>query len=61
MADEFGTVQEGLRAALILLNSTPFDDIGNVKDRAGVVVRGEWWPEEQIRDKLAEVAERYRD
>jgi imidazolonepropionase-like amidohydrolase len=61
MADEFGTVEEGLRADLILLNSNPFDDIGNVKDRAGVVVRGEWWPEERIQEKLDEIAARYQE
>lgn len=56
--DEFGTIAEGLRADLILLNSNPFDDIANVKDRAGVIVRGEWWDEDRIQEKLEEIAER---
>ncbi|MCC5912984.1 MAG: amidohydrolase family protein [Balneolaceae bacterium] len=54
--DEFGMIEEGLRADLILLNSNPFEDIANVKNRAGVIVRGEWWPEDKIQDKLGELA-----
>jgi imidazolonepropionase-like amidohydrolase len=54
--DEFGTVQENRRADLILLNANPLDDIANVKERAGVMVRGEWWPEEKIQERLGEIA-----
>jgi imidazolonepropionase-like amidohydrolase len=54
--DEFGTVQENRRADLILLNANPLDDIANVKERAGVMVRGEWWTEEKIQERLSELA-----
>lgn len=55
-ADEFGTVAPGMRADLILLDADPLADVGNVKRRAGVMVRGKWWPEEQIQARLAEIA-----
>jgi imidazolonepropionase-like amidohydrolase len=54
--DEFGTVQENRLADLILLNANPLEDIANVKKRAGVMVWGEWWPEEKIQEKLSEIA-----
>jgi len=56
--EEFGTVQNGRRADLILLNSNPLEDISNVQDRSGVMVRGIWFPEEKIREKLQEIEER---
>lgn len=48
----FGTVREGLRADLILLNSNPLDDISNLEDRVGVMVRGRWLPQKYLNDKL---------
>lgn len=55
-ADEFGTIAPGMRADLILLDADPLADVGNVKRRAGVMLRGEWWPEEKIQARLAEIA-----
>lgn len=59
--NEFGTVQPGRRADLILLNSNPLDDISNVQDRAGVMVRGVWYPGEKINQKLREIELRNRE
>ena len=47
-ADEFGTVAEGQHADLLLLTANPLDDIGNVAKRAGVMLDGRWFPEEEI-------------
>ena len=55
-ADEFGTVAPGMRADLILLEADPLADVGNVRRRVGVMVRGEWWPGEKIQARLAEIA-----
>lgn len=55
--DTFGTVAVGRRADLLLLNANPMDDIGNVADRAGVMVRGRWIPETEIQARLEEIAE----
>ena len=58
-SDTFGTVAVGRRADLILLNSNPLDDTRNVADRAGVMVRGRWFPETYLQDQLDEIARRF--
>ncbi len=54
--EEFGTIQSGRRADLILLNSNPLENISSVQDRSGVMVRGTWYPEEMIQEKLEKIA-----
>ncbi len=54
--DSFGTIAPGHRADLILTNSNPLDDVANVADRAGVMVRGVWKSEDEIQAQLAEIA-----
>ena len=44
------------RADLILLEANPLEDIENLKERAGVMVRGQWFSREQIETKLKEIA-----
>ena len=58
-SDTFGTVEVGRRADLILLNSNPLDDVGNVADRAGVMVRGRWYSDSYIQERLDEIARRF--
>jgi hypothetical protein len=58
--DEFGTVQVGRRADLILLEANPLDDIANVRRRAGVMVRGNWLPENEIQQRLQTIAAEVR-
>ena len=58
-SDTFGTVAVGRRADFLLLNSNPLDDIGNVADRAGVMVRGRWFSEGYIQGRLDEIAQRF--
>ncbi|MYD70413.1 MAG: amidohydrolase family protein [Acidobacteria bacterium] len=57
--DEFGTVAVGLRADLILLDENPIDDIANVRDPAGVMIRGRWIPRDEISERLTEIARFY--
>ncbi|MFQ5703475.1 MAG: amidohydrolase family protein [Gemmatimonadales bacterium] len=59
--DSFGTVAVGRRADLILSNSNPLDDVANVADRAGVMVRGRWLPRSLIRQRLSEIAAAYEN
>lgn len=54
--DTFGTVAVGRRADLILTNSNPLDDVANVADRAGVMVRGAWKSEDEIQAGLEAIA-----
>ena len=57
--DEFGTVSVGKRADLILLNKNPLENVKNVQDRIGVMVRGKWYTEEQLQDSLQMLANRW--
>jgi imidazolonepropionase-like amidohydrolase len=54
----FGTVTEGARADLVLLDANPLQDLGNLTKRAGVMVRGKWVTGEEISRGLAELAAR---
>jgi imidazolonepropionase-like amidohydrolase len=53
---QFGSISVGNRADLVLLTANPLDDIGNIANRAGVMVRGRWIPESEIQRRLAEIA-----
>ena len=54
--DEFGTVQRGRRADLVLLEGNPLRDIANFDRQAGVMVRGRWLPAGEIRRRLEALA-----
>ena len=58
-ADEFGTVAVGRRADLMLLDANPIDDIANVRDPAGVMVRGRWLERAEIDEHLTAIARFY--
>ena len=53
---EFGMVAEGLRADLLLLDAHPLVDIANVGRRTGVMLRGEWYSQEELQRRLDEIA-----
>jgi imidazolonepropionase-like amidohydrolase len=58
--DNFGTVAVGKRADLILVNGNPLEDLANIAQRAGVMVRGRWLPEAEIQERLAKIEATYR-
>ena len=58
--DKFGTVVEGGRADLLLVERNPLEDVGNLKYRSGVMVRGLWLPEDAIQQRLARIAASYQ-
>jgi imidazolonepropionase-like amidohydrolase len=53
---EFGTVAVGKAADLLLLEANPLADVANVARRAGVMLRGRWLPEPELRRMLDEAA-----
>lgn len=53
---DFGTVEVGQRADLILLDANPLQSVANVSKRAGVMVRGRWLPESELRKMLENIA-----
>jgi imidazolonepropionase-like amidohydrolase len=52
---EFGTIEKGKRADLLLLNANPLEDISNTKKIAGVMVRGRWLTKSDLQKMLDEV------
>ncbi len=57
--DEWGTVEEGSRADLVLLSANPLVDISNTREIRGVMLRGDWLPQAELQGMLDEVAARY--
>ncbi len=57
--EEFGTVAVGKRADLILLDANPLEDVHNIKKRAGVMLRGRWFPEVELQQMLNRLVESY--
>ena len=55
----FGTVTVGQHADLILLGSNPLDDLDNLNDRVGVMIRGRWVPKAEIDSGLAALAAKH--
>ena len=55
----FGTVAVGQRADLVLLSRNPLDDLANLTDRVGVMVRGRWITRAEIDAGLAALAEKH--
>jgi imidazolonepropionase-like amidohydrolase len=59
-SDEFGTVEVGKRADLILLEDNPLDNVGNLQERSGVMLRGRWLAEEQLSAVLESLVDSYK-
>lgn len=57
LAESFGQVAIGHRADFILLSANPLEDVANVQQREGVMLRGRWLPEAEIQKRLAEIAD----
>ena len=57
---DFGTVEAGMRADLLLLNANPLQSVANLSKREGVMVRGRWLPESELRQMLDNIAAQNR-
>ncbi len=55
-AGTWGTVAEGRRADLLLLEANPLQDVKHTRDIAGVMVRGQWLPRSELDELLERTA-----
>ena len=51
---DFGTIEEGKRADLILVRGNPLEDLGNIRDPLGVMAAGRWYTDEAL-EKMIQV------
>ncbi|MGH9764267.1 MAG: amidohydrolase family protein, partial [Blastocatellia bacterium] len=56
---DIGTVAVGKRADLLLLDLNPFENVANANRRAGVMLRGRWLPETELKKMLDDLAAEY--
>jgi len=57
--DDFGTIETGKRADLLLVRGNPLRDVSNVENLDGVVVRGRWLTRADLDARLGEIAAKY--
>ena len=59
--DEVGTVAEGKRADLMVAKRNPLKKIGRLQDLAGVMVNGVWLSEDDLANRLENLATRWAE
>ena len=52
--DEFGTIEVGKRADLLLVNRNPLESVGNIKDLRGVMSAGRWYAKQHLERLITE-------
>ena len=57
IGESFGTISVGSRADLLLLDANPLEDVRNAKKPAGVMVRGQWLPKNELQRLVDQVVE----
>lgn len=59
--DTFGTISEGARADLLLVDGNPLEDLLHLKELSGVMVRGNWYARTLVDEHLESIAEAHRN
>ncbi|MCB0213589.1 MAG: amidohydrolase family protein [Anaerolineae bacterium] len=58
-ANNWGTIEQGNRADLILLSNNPLEDVTNTQERLGVMVRGQWFTQAKLDELVDEFVATY--
>ncbi|HEX9793311.1 MAG TPA: amidohydrolase family protein [Planctomycetota bacterium] len=58
---DHGAVAPGFRADLVLVEGAPEQDLGALREIAGVMIGGRWIPKKAIDERLAAIAARFGD
>ncbi|OEK03376.1 amidohydrolase [Roseivirga sp. 4D4] len=56
---KYGTIVIGADADLILVDQNPLENIANMRQQSGVMVRGKWLPSREIELSLEQIANKY--
>jgi hypothetical protein len=59
-SSEFGTIEPGKRADLVLLDENPLNKIANTRTVSGVVVRGQWLSKEELSKHVEAIPGAYK-
>jgi hypothetical protein len=51
--DDFGAIEVGKRADLILVDANPLEDVTNIRDLRGVMAAGRWYSKETLEQMIA--------
>ena len=49
----FGTIEAGSRADLVLVSGNPLEGISNTEKILGVMVRGDWFSQDELEEMTA--------
>jgi imidazolonepropionase-like amidohydrolase len=50
---DFGTVEVGKRADLVLVRGDPLKDVANIREPLGVMAAGRWYPERELKEMIS--------
>jgi len=50
--DDFGTIEVGKRADVIVVNKNPLEDVANIKDLRGVMAAGRWYDKAELQKMI---------
>lgn len=60
-SDRRGMVKEGYQADLLLIEGNPLEDISRLRDKAGIMIQGQWLSQPTIQNRLQKLATKYQE